>query len=144
MIIIVDVNIVISSLIRDSTTRDILVTSGQDFCFPELSLHKIRKYKDLILQKSGLSEKEFDAVFHAIFQFIRLIPTEELTHHWARAKRIMEHVDPEDVAFIASALSQENAIIWSDDRHFDQQKDITTLKTKDIAALFHKEKSQSF
>lgn len=48
MKIITDVNAIISALLKDSTSRNLIVNSGQDFCFPELSLHKIRKYQDYI------------------------------------------------------------------------------------------------
>ena len=53
MMIVIDVNVILSALIKDSTTRAILIKSGQEFCFPEISLQKIRKYQDLILKKSG-------------------------------------------------------------------------------------------
>ncbi len=140
MIIIVDVNVILSALIKDSTTRELIIKSGQDFYFPEPSLHKIRKYKDLILAKSGLSEKDFVIIFNSLFHFIQLIPKEELLSHWEEARGIMERVDSEDVPFIAAALSQENAVVWSDDKHFDKQDRIMILKTKEMVGLF-KEKS---
>ena len=55
---------------------------------------------------------------------------------WDEAKQIMEHIDPEDVTFIAAALSQEDAVIWSDDRHFEKQDNVIILKTKDMVSLF--------
>ena len=137
MIIIVDVNIILSALIKDSITREIIVKSGQDFCFPEPSLHKIRKYKELILKKSGISEPEFSIILNSIFKFIRLIPTEEILTNWDEAKKIMGHIDPEDVTFIAAALSQNNTVIWTDDKHFDKQKRILNLKTIEVITLFH-------
>lgn len=135
MKIIVDVNIILSALIRDSTTRKIIIRSGQDFCFPEISLHKIRKYKELILEKSGLNEKEFQVILTTLFHFIRVIPTEELMPYFGEAKRIMEPIDPEDTPFIALALSQEDSVIWSDDKHFDKQRMVVNLKTKEIIEL---------
>ena len=139
MIIVVDVNVVISALIRDSITREIISKSRQDFCFPEISLHKIRKYKNMILEKSGLTEAEFQVIIGTLFQFIRLIPTEDLMPHWEKAKKIMEHIDSEDVPFIAAALSQANSVIWSEDTHFDEQDKVSTLKTTDITNMFHEE-----
>jgi len=136
MIIIIDVNIFLSALIKDSTTREILLTYEQEFCFPEKSLQKIRKYKTLIQQKSGLSDIDFLKLFHSLLRFIKIIPDEELLDYWDEAKQIMEHIDPEDVTFIATALSQEDAIIWSDDRHFEKQDKVITLKTKDLVNLF--------
>ena len=137
MMIVIDVNVILSALIKDSTTRAILIKSGQEFCFPEISLQKIRKYQDLILKKSGLSEFEFLVIFHNILRFIRIIPNEELLFNWNEAKQIMEHIDPEDVPFIAVALCYEDSIIWSDDTHFDKQTKIKNLKTGEIVNLFY-------
>lgn len=135
MNIVVDVNALISGLLKDSTSRNIIVNYDDNFYFPEPSLHKIRKYKQYILDKTGFSEFEFIVLFHYLLKFIKIIPTEEILQHWDEAKRIMEHIDPEDVTIIAAALSQENSIIWSDDAHFDQQKEILVLKTKDMIRL---------
>ena len=135
MKVILDVNIILSALIRDSTTRKIILNSEFDFYFPELSLHKIRKYKDYILEKSGLSEEEYDKILAILFKYIQLVPTEEIEKNWDEAKKIMEHIDKEDVVFIATALSIEDSVIWSDDRHFEKQDKVKVLKTKEIANL---------
>ena|SRR3989338_8006938 len=140
MKIIVDVNALISALLRESTSRSLIVNSGQDFCFPEPSLHKIRKYKDYILGKSGFSELEFLIIFHTILYFMRVIPTEAISQYWDEAQKIMEHIDPEDVTIIAAALSQENSVIWSNDAHFDQQNKVFVLKTEDMVKLFPENK----
>ena len=129
MNIILDVNVILSALIRDSTTRKIMLNSGFDFYFPESSLHKIRKYKDYILEKSGLTEEEYDKLMATLFKYIRLVPTEEIEKNWNKAKKIMGHIDEEDVVFIATALSISNSIIWSDDRHFEKQDKVKVLKT---------------
>ena len=136
MIIVVDVNPIISALIRDSSARSIIASANFDFCFPEPALQKIRKYKNYIIGKSGLSELEYLVILNTLLKFIRIIPIEEILHHWDNAKNIMEHIDPEDVAFIAAALSQDDAIIWSDDEHFEKQDKIKVLKTKDMTNLF--------
>lgn len=135
MNIVVDVNALISGLLKDSTSRKIIVNSNHGFCFPEPSLHKIRKYKGYILEKTGFSELEFLVIFHHLLQFIKIIPTEEILQHWDEAKEIMERIDPEDAVIIATALSQESSIIWSDDAHFDQQDKIFVLKTRDLVKL---------
>ena len=136
MKIILDVNIILSALIRDSITRKIILNSEFDFYFPEPSLHKIRKYENYILEKSGLTEEEYDKILAILFKYIRLVPTEEIEKNWNEAKKIMEHIDKEDVVFIATALSIEHSVIWSDDRHFEKQDKIKVLKTKEIANLY--------
>ncbi len=135
MIIVLDVNPVLSALIKDSTSRDIILKSELEFCFPEPALHKIRKYKDYIINKSDLSELEYLVILNILFQFIKIITEEEILNYWEKAKIIMEHIDPEDVLFIATALSQEESIIWSDDTHFDKQESVKILKTNEILKL---------
>ena len=132
MKVITDVNVILSALIRDSTTRKIILNSEFDFYFPEPSLHKIRKYKDYILEKSGLSEEEYNKIMTTLFKYIKLVPTEEIEKNWNEAKKIMEHIDPEDVVFIATALSISDSIIWSDDGHFEKQDKVKVFKTKDM------------
>ena len=135
MKVILDVNIILSALIRDSTTRKIILNSEFDFYFLETSLYKIRKYKNYILEKSGLTEEEYDKILAILFKYIQLVPTEEIEKNWDEAKKIMEHIDKEDVVFIATALSIEDSVIWSDDRHFEKQDKVKVLKTKEIANL---------
>jgi len=132
MKVILDVNVILSALIRDSTTRKIILNSEFDFYFPEPSLHKIRKYKDYILEKSGLTEEEYNKIMAILFKYIKLVPTEEIEKNWDEAKKIMEHIDKEDVVFIATALSTEDSVIWSDDRHFEKQDKVKVLKTEDM------------
>ena len=132
MKIILDVNIILSALIRDSTTRKIILNSDFDFYFPEPSLHKIRKYKDYILEKSGLTEEEYSHIMATLFRYIKIAPTWEIGKNWDEAKKIMEHIDPEDVVFIATALSISDSVIWSDDRHFDKQDKVKVMKTGDM------------
>ena len=135
MNIIVDVNVLIAALLKDSTSRSLLINSSHDFFFPEPSLHKIRKYQAYMLKKTGFSEFEFLVLFHYLLKFIKIIPIEEILQQWNEAKNIMEQIDPEDVTIIAAALSRDNSVIWSDDAHFDQQKNVFILKTKDMLQL---------
>jgi len=132
MKIILDVNVILSALIRDSTTRKIILNSEFDFYFPEPSLHKIRKYKSYILEKSGLIEEEYNKIMATLFKYIKLVPTKEIDKNWDEAKKIMEHIDKEDVVFIATALSLPDSVIWSDDRHFEKQDKVKVFKTKDM------------
>ena len=109
-----------------------------DLYFPEPSLHKIRKYQDYIIEKSGLTKLEFFVLLRTLLKCIKIIPTEAVQANWDKAKGIMEHIDPEDVTFISAALELgEDAVLWSDDAHFDKQEAIFVLKTKDVVELLY-------
>ena len=132
MKVILYVNVILSAFIRDSTTIKIILNSEFDLYFPEPSLHKIRKYKSYILGKAGLTEEEYDKIMAILFKYVKLVPTEEIEKNWNESKEIMEYIDPEDVVFIATALSLPDSVIWSDDRHFEKQDKVKVLKTKQM------------
>lgn len=136
MILIIDTNILISALIRDSTTRNIIVESEWQFCYPEQSFHEVRKYKDLILKKSGMTEQEYKEVINRLLKHINLIPEEIIQHKLKEADDLLGKIDSDDVIFLATALSLDNFKIWSDDKHFEKQSKVRTLKTEHIVKLF--------
>ena len=51
----------------------------------------------------------------------------------------MDHIDTEDTIFIATALAITDANIWSDDKHFKQQKSIPVFKTEELVELYKEE-----
>src|SRR3989344_5243093 len=132
MIIIIDTNVLISALIKDSLTRKIIVFSGLEFCYPEISLHELRKHKNLVLKKSGLKESEYENILNKLLEYITLMPTEKINEHLEEAKEIMHRIDPDDIVFIAAALCYPDSIVWSDDKHFEKQDKVKVLKTKDF------------
>ena len=136
MKIVVDVNIVLSALIRDSSTRKLIRELGQELYFPEPSLHKLRKYQDYVIGKAGLNATDYASLLAILFRHIKVIPTEEIKENWGEAKEIMEHIDQEDVVFIAAALSLDSPIIWSEDKDFERQTRVKVLKTRHVANLF--------
>ncbi len=132
MKIVLDVNVTLSALIRDSTTRKIILDSEFEFYFPEPSLRKISKYKRYILEKSGMTEEEYDKTVATLLKHIRLVPAEETGKNWGKAMKIMAHIDEEDVVFIATALSVPDSVIWSNDKDFERQDKVKVLKTKEM------------
>jgi len=141
MKIVVDTNILLSALIKDSTTRAIMLSSRWEFFYPEISLHEIRKYQALVLEKSGLAKSEYERLLAMLLSHIRLVPNEQFLETMQEAKMIMQKIDPKDVVFIAAALAIPDSIIWSDDKDFDQQERVTTLKTKDIVTYFQESRT---
>ena len=52
-------NRVIATLIKDSTTRKILFDNNLEFIAPDSITVEVDKYKDEIIEKAGISEKEY-------------------------------------------------------------------------------------
>ena len=131
MNIVIDTNIFISALIKDSLTRYIIVNSKDNLLLPEFELEEIYNHKDEIMKKAKLSEKELDILLLRLLRYVRVIPTDLIINQKEGAFRIIGHIDPDDVIFFATALTF-NSIIWSDDKHFKMQDKINIIITKDM------------
>ena len=136
MILVIDTNILLASLIRDSTTRKIIVESGWNFFYPEMSFHEIREYKDLVIDKSGMNEKEYISLLNHLLKHVALVPEEQVKGKIGEAKELLGKIDPDDVIFLATTLSMDDSKIWSDDTHFEKQSRIRVFKTKHIVRIF--------
>jgi predicted nucleic acid-binding protein len=131
---VIDTNILISALIKDGTTRKILLNSRFNFIFPEYGLREIYFYKDYIVKKSGIYEKEFDRLLLRILKYVKLVPLDIIKKFRKLADNIMGQIDKKDTVFIATALAFA-CPIWSNDIHFKKQNKVKILTTKDIIKL---------
>ena len=130
----VDTNVIISSLIKDGTIRKILLNPNFNFIFPEYGLVEIYSYRDYIVEKSGLAEKEFDGLLLRVLKYVRLVPAHIIQKFRNSADKIMGKIDKKDTVFIATALAFK-CPIWSDDSHFKLQEAVTTYNTKEMIEI---------
>ncbi len=138
MKIVIDTNILISALTKDSISREIIALSGKEFYYPEVSLKEINKHESLILEKTGMDDGQFNSLFDELMKFVKNISDEEVNGNLQEANKIIGEIDSDDVVFIASALSLGgDCFIWSDDNHFQKQNRIKIYTTKEmISELF--------
>ncbi len=135
MKLIIDTNILISSLLKDSTTREILLNESLNFYLPEIVLSEVNKYLPYIIQKSELSEEEIKKLLNTLLENLILVPIDEYEKKMDEGMKIIGNIDEKDIQFIALALSIENDGIWSNDKHFEKQKKIKVFKAVDILKL---------
>ena len=136
MILVIDTNILLAGLIKNSTVRKIIVESGWEFHYPEMSFHEVRKYKSLVLEKSGMNEEEYTELLNHLLKRIILVPEEQIKPKVEDANQLLGKVDTDDVVFLATAFSINNSKIWSDDPHLEKQDKVIVFKTKQIVIFF--------
>ncbi|MEM0493033.1 MAG: PIN domain-containing protein [Candidatus Thermoplasmatota archaeon] len=134
MKLVIDSNIVIASLIKDSLSRRIIFSSAIRFIAPDHTLKEITKYKKIICKKAKISSHEFDVLLHLIFEHITIVPKEEYEDFLDKAKTLIDDID--DVPFVALCLASNADGIWSDDTHFKTQKEITIYRTKEVSLAY--------
>ncbi len=140
MKLIIDTNILISSLLKNSTTRELLLNESFEFYLPEMVMIELKKYLSYIIQKSGLTEKEIKKILNTLLENLKLVPLDEYEDKMGEAMKIMSKIDEKDAQFIAVALSIKNDGIWSNDKHFEKQEKIQVFKTIDIIKLIEDSK----
>ena len=131
MNIVIDTNILISALIKDSTTRKILFESEMEFYYPDVSLKELQKHEKMILEKSGMTEEEYSKVLDDILLRVNIVQMELFKDKLWEASNLIGNIDADDVVFLAVAL-WINGFVWSEDKDFEKQNKIKILKTKDL------------
>ncbi|QGA80193.1 PIN domain-containing protein [Candidatus Nanohalobium constans] len=134
MELVIDSNIVISALIRDSLTRKIILDSNHRFYAPEFLRTEVEKYEELITEKSGLKESEVETLLNLVLGEVEVLPIESYEHKLEKAENLIGEEDIKDVPFLAVALHKE-CKIWSDDKDLQQQEKVEVKNTEEIIEL---------
>ena len=135
MKLVVDANVVISALIADSQTRELIVTLEPDLMTPEFVHDEIGNYEELIVEKSGMTPDRVAQFVDLLFQYIEVVPAIEFYPYIEEAEAAIGDTDPDDVLYVACALATD-ADIWSDDSDFGEQHAVETYTTNDVIDLF--------
>lgn len=135
MKLVIDANVVISALIADSKTRELIVTLEPDLLTPAFVLDEIENYEDLIGEKSGMKPDRVAQFIDLLFQYIEIVPVDDFSPAIERADAAIGDTDPNDVLYLACAIASD-AAIWSDDSDFDNQDLVDTYSTSDVVNSF--------
>jgi predicted nucleic acid-binding protein len=131
MKLVLDSNIIFSALIKKSITRNIILSDAFDLNAPEYIFSEITKHKELLLRKSKLEKRDFDALLLLLQKHVHLISNEKYDEKTTIAEDILEEIDITDSPFLALALAL-NCSIWSNDGHFKQQNMVRVYTTKEL------------
>jgi predicted nucleic acid-binding protein len=134
---VLDTNVILKALIKDSVVRGILLRSSHEFLIPEHAIDETRKHLGTVAEKSGLSASEINSVIGTLLVSIKVVPAEKVVSKWKEAEDIMARVDMGDVPFVAAATSVSCDGIWSDDKHLRRQDKVRVWTTKEIVGLRH-------
>lgn len=132
---IVDTNILISGLIKDSVTRKILLSDKFEFYHPEILLEELNKHIPEIAKKARKDEKDINQLIKIFRENLLSVSIDEYEQNLDKANDIIGSIDEKDVAFIALALATKNNGIWTNDKHFRKQDKVKVVSTWDMMNL---------
>jgi predicted nucleic acid-binding protein len=135
MKLVVDANVVISALIADSKTRELVVTLKPELLTPEVIHGEIGNHEALIVEKSGMDADRVQQFIDLLFRYIETVPASEFYPYIEEAEEAIGDIDPDDVLYVACALARE-AGVWSDDSDFDEQDLVPVFTTGEVVESF--------
>ena len=130
-----DTNVFLKALIKNSTVRGIIVGSDHEFLVPAHLIDETREHLDEVEEKSGLSRREIESVIDTLLGRTRLVEEGQVLSRWREAEKAMSKVDEDDVPFVAAALAVGCDGIWSDDRHLKRQSKVRVWTTREVVRL---------
>ena len=137
MRLVLDTNVVLKALIKDSVVRGILLQSAHEFIVPEYAIEETKKHLDVVASKSGLTEKEIGSILDTLLAKVEVIPAAKVASKMKDAEAVMSSIDVGDIPFVAACLSASCDGIWSDDKDLKRQHKVRVWTTKEVAGLSH-------
>ena len=136
MKLVIDTNVLIPALIKEGFMRDFIINQNYKFelISPAYVFSEIMKYKQYILKKARIDEKEFYSLLATLMKYVSVINPIYYNSFLDEADKIIGHIHKSDVVFIATALAFSCAI-WSDDKHFKMQDVIKVYTTDEVVEL---------
>jgi predicted nucleic acid-binding protein len=132
MRLVVDTNILFAGILRDGTTRGLLIDSPLDLLAPERMLAEIRRNADAIAERSGLSIDGVELLLALLTEDIEVVPRETFEEQLPKAKRRIGDQDPGDVPFLALALAQPCEGIWTQNAQDFENGGVDVWSTKRV------------
>jgi predicted nucleic acid-binding protein len=131
MLLVVDANFLMAALIKDSTTRKLLMSEELTLIAPEFLLEEIEKYSGYLSEKTKLEENLIKELLSEVVEKagIKIYPAEEFKAKLNEASELSP--DPKDLMYFALAL-KEKAIIWSNDKELKKQNKAKIITTEEL------------
>ena len=130
--LVVDANVIISALIKNSITRELINSGFLELISVQFVFEEINKHKEELLKKSGLSILEYEKTLSLIKSKIIIFPNEYFKDYLKLAEQISPDVN--DVQYFALALKTGTAI-WSNDKALKSQRMVAIFSTSEVIKL---------
>ena len=148
MRLVADSNVLFTFFWKNSALSGIM---RQDFRLfsPEHSLAEIDKHRNGIIEKTGITENEFDSLLLLMKTKAEFVPRSAYEMHLADVEKLAGGFPDSEKAsimkdcdFLALAMLL-GCPLWSNDKLLKKQPKVTVLSTQEVIALFKPEKENA-
>lgn len=130
--VVVDANVIVSALMKDSTARKILLGENIKKLFaPSFIKKELFKYLPEFSEKLNVGENELKSIMNELFDTakIEIMPVHKCSEFMLQALQLSP--DLKDAPYIALALKL-NCPIWSQDKALKKQSVVKIYSTEEL------------
>ena len=102
MRLVLDTNILVAALIKDSMTRRILLLPDLEFLLPAFALGELARHRAKIARAARLKMDDIDLLLTLLLTSVVVVPFERIKPYLPAADALMGAIDPDDVPFVHS------------------------------------------
>lgn len=135
MRLVIDTNRIMAGLLKDSTSRKIILHRSFQFFAPDYIGIELFKHRPYLMKKAKITEHDFDLLIHTLLDQVVLVPFEDFESEYQHAIEIMKPVDENDAPFLAVGIALGIDHIWTEDRHFRKQDLLHVCTTRDLIGM---------
>lgn len=134
MKLVVDANILIAALLKNATTRELLLKEEVEFFAPEQLLNEIKHLlkNPKIRRRLKLDDDDLYELTSAILSHIEFVPEKIFLDFIKQSVSLVAH--PEDSPYIALSLALKIPL-WSNDSALKDQYAVKVLTTSELIEL---------
>lgn len=134
MEVVVDTNVIISSLLKEGGARKLLLLAPFKFYTVPYARREIEKHRSGLVKKAGIDDETFQYLMDKIFERIEVVSPEVINPYREKAVEVMMSIDPDDAPFIALALYLRCPVV-SEDGHLKRQALVKTFTIREILGI---------
>jgi len=133
MKLVVDTNVLFSFFKKESKTRRLILNFViLELITPSFCIDELKEHKELICEKSQLSDRGFEEVLDDLLIFVKVCSLYEYKEFLSDAKTFSS--DPDDIDLFAIALKL-GCPIWAQEKVFKKQSKIKVFSTSDLISF---------
>lgn len=130
--VVVDANVLFSALLREGTTRHLILHAGLNLHTPDTIWDEFDRNRAYLLRKSAAGEASLDLLLDGMRARIADVPLEVIRPHMKEALRRLGPRDRLDAPYVAACVAI-GASLWSHDRRLARKARVPVVTTADLA-----------
>jgi len=131
--VVVDANVLCSALLRDGTTRRLLLYGGLDLHTPGIIWREFERNRAYLLKKSRATVAAFDLLLDALRDLIGEVPLALIGERMGEAEESLGGEDSLDAPYVAAAVAL-GAALWTQDKALRATAPVPVVSTEELVA----------